>query len=214
MMNVGSTAAWVPDDDPERPWNDAADLAAEWIVAESKRRGVEPLLVTPTQSQWRMGPEIVRVFANRFEATTPRSARARFGHRPVLAYVPDYDTFHLAAGYARDSALAVVEADSDPVVGWAMEVGALNLITGEPTEDTRSEVQREEFERIHFYGNNGWTNGFGNNQLRRILMELQTKGLLNRGLLLGCMLAKGHNGRALTRLSKIIDSCIIRQRIG
>jgi hypothetical protein len=169
---------------------------------------VEPLLVTPTQLQWRIGPEIVQVFANRFEATTPRSARARFGHRPVLAYVPDYDTFHLAAGYARDSALAVVEADSDPVVGWAMEVGALNLITGEPTGDTRSEVQREEFERIHFYGNNGWTNGFGNNQLRRILMELQTKGLLNRGLLLGCMLAKGHNGRALTRLSKIIDSCI------
>ncbi len=24
-------AAWVPDDDPERPWDEAAELAADWI---------------------------------------------------------------------------------------------------------------------------------------------------------------------------------------
>jgi len=89
-----------------------------------------------------------------------------------------------------------------------MEVAALNLITGEPTEDIRHEAQRDEFERIHFYGNNGWTSGFGNNQARRILMELQGNSLLDRDLLLGCMLAKGHNGRALSRLSEIIDSCV------
>ena len=42
-------AAWVPDDDPERPWDEAADLAAEWIWGRSEIEGLEPLLV-PTPS--------------------------------------------------------------------------------------------------------------------------------------------------------------------
>ncbi|MCG2803679.1 MAG: hypothetical protein L6311_16530 [Cellulomonas sp.] len=33
-------AAWVPDDDPERPWEVAAELAADWIWEHSKLEGV------------------------------------------------------------------------------------------------------------------------------------------------------------------------------
>ncbi|MGX5769756.1 hypothetical protein ACWKWN_03280 [Microbacterium trichothecenolyticum] len=37
-------AAWVPDDDPKRPWEEAADLAAAWIWARSEIEGVLPLV--------------------------------------------------------------------------------------------------------------------------------------------------------------------------
>jgi hypothetical protein len=32
-MSTTYRAAWVPDDDPHRPWDDAAALAVEWIEA-------------------------------------------------------------------------------------------------------------------------------------------------------------------------------------
>jgi hypothetical protein len=41
-------AAWVPDDAPERPWEEAADLAADWIWERSRVEGIKPLLVTNT----------------------------------------------------------------------------------------------------------------------------------------------------------------------
>jgi len=41
-------AAWVPDDDPHRPWDEAADLAANWIWERSDIEEATPLLVTNT----------------------------------------------------------------------------------------------------------------------------------------------------------------------
>jgi hypothetical protein len=38
----------VPDDDPERPWDEAAELAADWIWERSEVEGAKPLLVTNT----------------------------------------------------------------------------------------------------------------------------------------------------------------------
>ena len=39
--------AWVPDDDPERPSDEAAaDLTAEWIWERADEEGAQPLLVT------------------------------------------------------------------------------------------------------------------------------------------------------------------------
>jgi hypothetical protein len=86
-----------------------------------------------------------------------------------------------------------------------MEVGALNLITSEPTPDTRTDLLREELDRLHFYGNNGWTSGYGQEQAKRLLRDLRSKGQLDRGLVLGYMLAKQHNGKSIARLGKIID---------
>jgi hypothetical protein len=198
-------AAWVPDDDPERPWDDAADLAVEWLLDQAGERGQAPLLVTPTQSQWSMGAESIQLFAQRYEATTPRSNHASFSNRPVLVYVPDYDVMHLALRYARGSAIAVVETVSSPLVGWASAVGALDLTTGEPTRPALSDAQRKTFDRIEFNGNNGWTRGFGADSTARILRSLRDAGDLDKELLLGYMVAKGKHGRAIDRLVDLID---------
>ncbi|MFF0249904.1 hypothetical protein [Streptosporangium sandarakinum] len=205
MAEIQYTAAWVPDDDPHRDWEEAAQLAVAWVLEQAAREGATPLLVTPTQGQWSSGTESIARFARAYPATTPRSGRDRAGsgHGPVLVYVPDLATLHLAARRAHGSALAVIETEETPLIGWAMETGAVNLLTGEATPDTRSDHQRELLERIHFYGNNGWTRGFGHDQTRRILRS--ERGLA-KDVILGAMAAKGHDGKAVERLSALLDT--------
>lgn len=199
-------AAWVPDDDPARPWDDAAALCVEWVVAESEAQGTEPLLVTPTQSQWSSGAESVVWMAQRYEATTPRSNRASFYKRPVLAYVPDFLVMEVAANYARDSSLAVVESLATPLLAWAMEVGAINLLTGAPTPDSRTETQREDLEHLSFIGNNGWGDVYGKRDAKLILRDMRDRSELDRDVVLGFMVARGHHHRAIGHLARLIDN--------
>ncbi|MGC4959694.1 hypothetical protein ACLQ2P_41410 [Actinomadura citrea] len=129
-------------------------------LAEAERQGAEPLLVTTQQDTQRDGPEAIVSFARRYTATTPGGERGEGGVRggrrrapgPVLAFLPDYRAMELALLYARGSSLAVVEFPADPLTGWAIETGALNLLTGQPTPDHRTERQREALDRIHTYG--------------------------------------------------------------
>lgn len=114
MTMVTYVAAWVPDDDPERSWDEAAEWAVAWLLEQAHALRSRPLLVTPTQQQWQTGPDVIRRFAHTYEATTNRSRSAQFRQRPVLAYVPDYGDMNLAASYARNSALAVVESSTAP----------------------------------------------------------------------------------------------------
>ncbi|MEV6986508.1 hypothetical protein AB0M95_35340 [Sphaerisporangium sp. NPDC051017] len=208
MTDVGYTAAWVPDDDPHRDWEDAAKAAVAWTLEQAAPEGATPLLVTPHQNQWNAGVDSITWFANTYPATTPRSSgrRAGVGQGPVLVYVPDFDTLHMAASYARSYCLAVVETASTPLIGWAMETEAINLLTGEVTPDIRSDSQREVIERVHFYGNNGWTRGFGRDQTKRILRETYGRDGLTRDIVLGAMAAKDHNGKALNRLGELLDT--------
>lgn len=205
MKDLLYSAAWVPDDDPERSWDDAADLAVDWVLREADRLSAAPLLVTPTKHQWTAGASSIRWLARNYAATTPRAKPPGPGVGPVLVYVPDYDTFHVAAQYARGASLAVVESISHPLRGWAMEVKALNLLTGDTTPDSRSDEQREQLDRVHWYGNNGWTTGFGKDQATKILNQMKRQGLLDVEVVLGYMIAKGHHGEAVERLDKIIN---------
>ncbi|NIL60088.1 hypothetical protein HCB18_27985 [Salinispora arenicola] len=73
-------AAWVPDDDPERPWEDAADLAADWIWGRSEVEGIAPLLVTNT-FQNGVGIGCLDEIARRGGQATPQG-KQRFDRGP------------------------------------------------------------------------------------------------------------------------------------
>ena len=87
------------------------------------------------------------------------------------------------------------------MLGWAVEVGAHNLVTEEPTADPRDEASIKVLERLHFYGNNGWTRGFGRDQALRILGD---HGYIDPSLVLGYMLAHGHHGKSIERLAALL----------
>ena len=103
-------AAWVPDDDPERPWDEAADLAADWIWERSEAEGVKPLLVTNTFQNARSieSPEAI---ARAGGQATPQG-KERFERGPVVVYVPDERTLKFALNLARGYSLAAVESVS------------------------------------------------------------------------------------------------------
>lgn len=68
-----------------------------------------------------------------------------------------------------------------------------------------ADSQLSEFDRIDFNGNNGWTKGHGADSSLRIMRDMDARGELDKDLLLGYMLAKGHGGTRIKRLSSLVD---------
>jgi hypothetical protein len=202
-------AAWVPDDQPSRDNDRAAALAAAWVKSDAATQKATPLLVTSDLSAQR-GSQVTSRFAQDYLATTPRGEMrnqrgANRGRGPVLGYLLSYKDIGLATQLARNSSLALVEDRTYPLIGWAMETGALNLRTAEPTPDTRTPHQRKELEHILFNGNNGWADEFAANQTLRILRDLLSNAPLSPEVIVGTMLACGKSSSALANLAKLIE---------
>jgi hypothetical protein len=200
MTDIRYTAAWVPDDAEHRPWEVAFGLAADWIEAQSG----QPLLITPRHQQDAFAA--MAAFANTHSATTLRSGRSFRHSGPVLAYMPDYEMMDLATEVASDASLAVVETIAYPMMGWAMQIRAIDLVTGEVTPDTRTDSQRRELDQVFFYGNNGWAPAFDRERATGVLQSLLGEPGMSKGIVVGHMIAKGASGKGVARLAKLIDA--------
>jgi hypothetical protein len=149
-------AAWVPDDDPQRPWEDAAELAADWIWQRSRTEHAPPLLVTNT-FQNAVGMSCLEEIARKGGQATPQG-RERFDPGPVIAYVPDERSLKFALGLARGYSLAVVETVNFPLTEWAASAGAINLLDGSTNVSKMPDDVRADLDHAVFFGgNNGWT---------------------------------------------------------
>lgn len=148
-------AAWVPDDDPERPWCEAADLAAGWIWERSRIEGVKPCLATNTFQNGN-GIESPDEIARAGGWNTPRS-KERFSG-PVLAYAPNERTVKLALDLARGHSLVIVETMRFPLAEWAAAARAINLLDGSTESSSLTDDVKKDLGRAVFFGgNNGWT---------------------------------------------------------
>lgn len=202
MDDATHTAAWVPDDDPTRGWGDATPATA-WVLREARQRRVAPLLLTHTHADWRDGPDVISRFGQKYPTATRRSRPN--GRGPVLVYAPDYELMDIAVSYAKGSAIAVVESRMWPLIGWAIETKALNLMTGEAVPESRSDSERESLEMLHFVGNNGWHSDPGKERATQIIGDMIRQGEMRRDVILGYMVAKGRSGRSVNDLAKLID---------
>lgn len=199
-------AAWVPER-TGMDWDEAARIGVAWVERESVQQGRPALLMTVAKNSLGLGS--LATFATRHDWTTPRSSyRTSVAHgRPVLVYVPDERTLQVAAGYARGSSLCAIEGFGTPLSGWARATGAIDLLGGSATEALQPELT-EALERLHFYGNNGWTRGFGQDQARRVLKDLRNTGLLDKTVITGDMLAREHHAESVKRLAELIDKVV------
>lgn len=199
-------AAWVPDDVPDRPWDEAVALAVEWIEAECSDRGDAPVLVTNTRDAQSSGPEQMVRFGQRYGATTPAS-KDRFDHGPVLVYVPDDRTFTYAQGLARGSVLVAVEGQHLALATWAAEVGADDLtrpgVTGRPA---LPQDVRQTLDSVHFFGGtNGWSGPHEKADARRRLGPLVESGAIDAATVAGYMHARGVHERGVRRIREILQ---------
>jgi hypothetical protein len=201
-------AAWVPDDDPERGWEIAADLAVAWIRQECAEQGAVGVLVLNALGVEEGIPSLRR-FAAEHAVTTRRASHNRIGRGrgPVLAYVPDERSLDFAAGLARGSSLAIVESvHGFRLEGWARQLGAIDLTRPDEQPAQLDSELDEAINRLDFYKNNGFGDQFGKQQAQRILLDLRDAGLLERDVVLGALAARGASDRAVRNLGKLIDA--------
>ncbi|MFF1509017.1 hypothetical protein [Streptomyces sp. NPDC058326] len=205
MGNV-QRAAWVPDDDPERDWELAAQLAVAWIQQECDEQDAGGVLVLNAFGAQDHSPALRR-FSALHACTTPRADRSRVGCGigPVLVYAPTEKTLDFAMSLARGSSIAVIEGTLFPLRGWAQQLGAIDLTR--PNDEPEQIPPRlvEAIERLDFYGNNGFGDQFGKQQAGNILRDLRDAGILDREFILGAMAARGASDRSIKNLSKIVD---------
>ncbi|MEZ0350152.1 hypothetical protein [Mycobacterium sp. pR1184] len=171
-------AAWVPDDDPQRSWENAICPAAQWVWRRSEAEGVPPLLVSNALNAASWGyadlDEIIRAGGH----ATPKS-RTRHDRGPVLAFAPTETSLQLAMDLARGYSLVIVEGSQLPVAEWAANAGAINLLTGRPAESRIPNDVRAALDSAVFYGGrNGWTGPDEKAQARRYLSDHVRAGRL------------------------------------
>ena len=192
--------AWVPDDDPQRPWDDAAGLAVDWIEDRCRQEQAGGLLVTNTLHDLGVGK--VQAFGQRHSRVSRRSRPIGTGSGPVLAYVPDAEDLEFATRNARGSSLAVVATVAFPLLGWASWLGAMNLVTGEPTPEPTQDVKKL-INRLVRNGDNGFGDSFGKQSARPILSDLR-QAAVNDDFVLGAALAAGVSARGVGNLGRIM----------
>jgi hypothetical protein len=199
-------AAWVPDDDPTRPWDDAVALAVPWVRARA--RPGTAIVVTPTRHQLTYtGP--LSDFATVNQSTTPRSRTRVTRGGPVLAYVPGAEELALAISLAHISALCVVETHTNPVAGWAAEAGAVNLLRPDAVPRRLDPDLAEALERLRFYGTSAFTHPLDKDRARGILRDLHAAEKLDpvaADQLVSALAAMGVRAHGLTNLRKLITA--------
>lgn len=197
-------AAWVPDDDPERPWDEAADLAADWIWERSEVEDVKPLLVTNTFQNAR-GIESLEEIAREGGQVTPQGKK-RLERGPVLAYVPYERTLKLALNLAHGYSLAVVETVSFPLAEWAASAGAINLLDGTTSASSLPDDVKADLDHAVFFGgNNGWTGPHEKEHARRHLARHVQTGRLTPEQAASYVMAKAVSDRGAKRLRQLLE---------
>lgn len=198
-------AAWVPDDDPHRDLETAAQIAADWISQECTDQHATGILVMNALGAEESNPAL-RQFAAKHTRTTPRVRGSFHGVGPTLAYVPSAPTLHYAAGLARGSSIAVVEGRNlFPLQGWARALGAVDLTRPDELPAPIEPELAEPIDRLLVCSNNGFGDNYGKQQARRILEELRDEGLLHRDFTLGALLAYGVSDNGIRNLAQIIQ---------
>jgi hypothetical protein len=196
-------AAWVPDNDPQRPWNEAADLAADWIWERSDIEGVKPLLATNT-FQNAVGIDSLDEIARHGGQATPQG-KERFDHGPVLAYVPDERTLKLALNLARGYSLAIVETVSFPLGEWSSVAKAINLLNGGTSSSGLPDDVRADLDHAVFFGgNNGWTGQHEKVHARNHLVRHVEAGRLEPEQAASYVMAKGVSDKGAKRLRLLL----------
>lgn len=204
-MTVEHRGAWVPPDLASVDPRAALALAVPWLL----QQGGQPVIVASRKDVLpREASNLLPASARSWPVLSSLSrgrvqAPARPG--PVLAFLPDEAAVEYAVQLASGSALCVLDYGHPAMHGWAVEVGALDLTTGQPVPGERPAELLEALEALLSAGNNGWT-GFGQRDARRILDGLRAAGLLDRDLVRGYLVAHGKGHRAVDGLAQLLQA--------
>jgi len=181
-------------------WDEATAPAVDWIEGRAAEEGVEPALMVNTLGGHGSGDDPMSRFEGRYSVVSERSAmRSRLAGGPMLVYVPSAGALERAMRLANGYSICVIEGTLERWHGWAVELGALDLLAGEVTGDERSANARRLSARLDMYANNGFGDALGKQVVPRILRDLLTEGVTANDIC-GIALARGCGERGVKAL--------------
>jgi hypothetical protein len=147
----------VPWCDGDRDWLLRRDqLAGAWLIGQAQTDGSPIVVQTTTDARGVRNSDGVDGQLARSGASVA-TYRSSAGSGATYVSLADIKLLATAMRTARGHAIAVTETPALPVQGWAMAVGAVNLSTGQVTEDTRTEEQRSMLKLFVGQLYNGWS---------------------------------------------------------
>jgi len=192
-------AAWIPCPNSPEEHQAGLDAVERWIRQQEQRTGVRSVLLTDT-----FGVDAdVAAIGPYHRGSTYFSAR-RGGPRtrgPVLVFRPTRKLLTVAQRMAL-TAICVWEL-VPPVLGWAGQVLAVNLSTGQTT--VPNPALADPLGRLVWAGNNGYHDEPGRRDARRLLGEMDDQGLLDQDIP-SALIAHGLSTAAVDNIDKFIDS--------
>ena len=168
-----SAAAWAPFVVDDAQWLNRRDAAAmRWLVQHAP--GDRLVLCVPSHPRHYLAQRGIRGhFARAASIITLGSGSAR-----GATFAADVTAQLLASAMhaAEEHPIAVTETVF-PLGGWAMEVHALDLRTGEVTKDTRTWDQRATLARLVDVLYKGWCGELATQRVPGYLEELADSGM-------------------------------------
>ncbi|WP_447002500.1 hypothetical protein ACRAKI_22590 [Saccharothrix isguenensis] len=192
-------AAWLPQPSSPEAHRAGIEAVARWLREQEQRTGAAAVLVTDTfptdEDILQLGP--FQRGSTHF--TVKSSGPAVSG--PVLAFRPTRKALDVAQDTAR-SAICVWEHGDTPIRGWAGQVGAVDLTTGNTT--TADSRLADYLDRLVVAGTNGYTDRPGLRDARLILAEMRDHDLLDQHIPDALAAYDNLSVEALDRIAKLV----------
>ena len=148
----------------------------DWALEQAAAAGASPVLRVHSHAHDWTHP--TSTYARYAQVATVVTDRGRGAKGPTL--VPDAHSVGLVAGGMRCAdgfVLAVEEHPALPLAGWAAELSAVNLRTGEPSEDHRNPELVERVRGLAASLYNGWSSLPGSSAAKHRMPELAAAGM-------------------------------------
>ena len=200
------SAAWVPDDEFFRPWEGAAQLAAEWIWSRCAVERVAPILVTNTDRRGGWGMRVLDEIVRAGGHATPQT-ECRFKNAPVFAYLPHPRSLRFAMDLARGYSLVAVEGSVFPLSGWAAGADAISLpIKSVSSHSIPDQVRRDLDTVILYGGHNDWAGTDEKRYARSSLIAHVRAGMLDPCQAASYAISQGVSALGAKRLRELLRS--------
>lgn len=186
MTDTNPVRAFVPAD-PAR--DDAMSIAAAWV----EQFGQRPLVVVNLIKLARSIP----TWLDCEYALSPDLT-----DQPIIVHCPGAEALTRATTRGRLAPIVVVETPSFRSRGWAIETEAINLDTGEPEVDDRSDLFRDAIEHMSFIGSSGWGIGMEKKVGLAELQRIAEAGEFDWDLIASSLIGRGHIADHIKRLGK------------
>lgn len=188
LSRVPTAAAWAPWQDGDRDWLIERDeLAARWLFDRAQVEQARIVVQgTSHAHDYRENDGPLGRLARAGKVATYRSP---VGSGATYVHHASIRLLATAMRTANGHSIAATELPTFPIAGWAMAVGAIDLSSGDVTEDVRSSQEMEMLESFASQLYNGWSHKQVGRRASAHYLPLLAKSGMSYSVFVGSLIA-------------------------